>query len=157
MNVGLPGVGLGGLFYLLSALLMPVHALVQRARGVTSRRAALVLRQMTLAVGIAGALWLTGWLLGLVLGGVPQTAIAGLRPIPTSAAHNVLRVSTLVLSLSLLAIVLILVEGARLASRWSAHTRVRHATVLELVPRSSGSGIAADDERVDSGTFGRRR
>jgi hypothetical protein len=157
VNVGLPGVGLGGIFYLLSALLMPVHALVQKARGGTSRRAAFVLRQTALALGIGGALWLTGWLLGLLLAGVSPAAVAGLRPIPTTAAHNVLRVGTLALSLGLLALVLLLVEGARLASRWTSSARVRHATVLELAPRSSDSGIGVDDERVDSGTFGRRR
>ena len=91
MNVGLPGVGLGGMFYLLSALLMPLHALAQRVRGATSKRASFVLRQVALAVGIAGALWLTGWLLGLLLAGVSQAAAAGLRPIPEAAAHDAKR------------------------------------------------------------------
>ena len=155
MNVGLPGVGLGGMFYLLSALLMPLHALAQRVRGATSKRASYVLKPMALALGIAGALWLTGWLLGLLLAGVSPAVIAGLRPIPATAAHNVLRAGTLVLSLGLLATILLLVEGARLASKWSSHARVRSATVLELTPRQSGASAA--NERVDSGTFGRRR
>lgn len=154
MNVGLPGVGLGGIFYLLSALLMPVHALARKAVGATSRRAVFVMRQMAMALGIVGALWLTGWLLGVVLAGAPQAAVAGLKPIPTSE-HNVLSVGTLVLSLGLLAFVLLLVEGARLLSRWSARVRVRHAVVFEIAPRSSA--VSSDEERVDSGTFGRAR
>ncbi|MBX2998763.1 MAG: hypothetical protein KF893_09665 [Caldilineaceae bacterium] len=37
MNVGLPGTGLGGLFYLLAALIMPFVEIVQTVRGRSSR------------------------------------------------------------------------------------------------------------------------
>ena len=60
MNAGLPGTGLGGVFYLLLALLMPVRELYLTVRGRSSReRWALVLRQFALACGILAALFAT--------------------------------------------------------------------------------------------------
>jgi len=47
MNVGLPGTGVGGLFYLLLAVLMPLHELWRT----------------TIAGAILAALWVEGWLL----------------------------------------------------------------------------------------------
>lgn len=53
MNAGLPGTGLGGLFYLLLALVMPFVELVQTVRGRSSReRWRLVLTQLGVALGI---------------------------------------------------------------------------------------------------------
>lgn len=63
MNAGLPGTGIGGLFYILLALLMPVRELYLTARRRSSReRWRIVLRQLTMAGGILGALAATGWL-----------------------------------------------------------------------------------------------
>lgn len=56
MNAGLPGTGIGGLFYMLSALWMPVAALIRMARG--SERPSnwkLVVSQFGLAAGIFAA------------------------------------------------------------------------------------------------------
>jgi hypothetical protein len=64
MHVGLPGTGIGGLFYLLCALLMPCHELVRTLRGQSSwARWRLVGRQFGLALGIGVGLWCTSWLL----------------------------------------------------------------------------------------------
>ena len=64
MNVGLPGTGLGGLFYLLTALLMPLVELIQTLRGRTAwRRWLVALQQAGLAAGILSGLWATGFLL----------------------------------------------------------------------------------------------
>jgi hypothetical protein len=53
MNAGLPGTGLGGLFYVLLALWMPVAELYATLRGRSSvARWRLVLRQLLLACGI---------------------------------------------------------------------------------------------------------
>src|SRR5687768_18120340 len=75
MNAGLPGAGVGGVFYMVSAILMPFHAAhrtVRRRRdpGLADQppvqwRA--VFRQFLIAIGIIAALWLTGWGLGTVL------------------------------------------------------------------------------------------
>ena len=64
MNVGLPGTGIGGLFYLLLAVLMPLHQLLRTARGRGGvqgwKMAAL---QSTVALAILSALWGEGWLI----------------------------------------------------------------------------------------------
>jgi hypothetical protein len=62
MTAGLPGTGIGGLFYLVSALLMPFVTLVRALRGrpVAPGEA---FRQAGVAVGILVAMWITGALL----------------------------------------------------------------------------------------------
>lgn len=64
MNAGLPGTGLGGIFYLLLALVMPLHELYLTARGRSSReRWRLVLTQLGVALGIIAAVVLVVWVL----------------------------------------------------------------------------------------------
>ena len=68
MNAGLPGTGIGGLFYVLLALLMPVRELYLTARGRSSReRWRLVLQQLLIACGIIASLAVTGWAASQVL------------------------------------------------------------------------------------------
>jgi hypothetical protein len=75
MNVGLPGTGLAGLFYLLAALWMPVHELIRTARGRgDARRWRLVRARTGMALGIIFVLWGTAWLLGLLLLPSPTAA-----------------------------------------------------------------------------------
>ncbi|MEO8359216.1 MAG: hypothetical protein ABI672_04225 [Vicinamibacteria bacterium] len=60
MNAGLPGTGIGGLFYLFSALFMPVRELWRASRG--RGRAGdlrLAFRQSGMAVAILFVAWLT--------------------------------------------------------------------------------------------------
>lgn len=68
MNAGLPGAGIGGLFYLASTMLLPARSLVRRVRGhtdaVTWRQQ---LHNMSIAVGIIAGLWMAGWLLAFVM------------------------------------------------------------------------------------------
>jgi fucose permease len=62
MTAGIPGSGIGGLFYLLCAFLMPAHELVSLCTGKSSpmsRR--MVLRQVLNACGVFCGVWLTGW------------------------------------------------------------------------------------------------
>ena len=64
MNVGLPGTGIGGLFYLVTAFLMPVIELVHLLRGRSSlKRWRMVASQFSLAAGVIGGLWLTAFVL----------------------------------------------------------------------------------------------
>lgn len=63
MTAGLPGTGIGGIFYLLIAFLMPIHELVCLLRGRSSwSRWRLILLQLSNASGVllslAGAAWL---------------------------------------------------------------------------------------------------
>ena len=56
MAAGLPGVGIGGLFYLASALAMPVRQLARRLRGDRSGASwPVVARQAGMAVAILEA------------------------------------------------------------------------------------------------------
>jgi hypothetical protein len=80
MTAGLPGVGIGGLFYLISALLMPILEVVRTVRGRSSlARWRTVGRQFAMAVVMVGALTAVVWVLHAMTG--PQgVAPAGAGP-----------------------------------------------------------------------------
>ena len=68
MTAGLPGTGIGGLFYLISALFMPFRELVLTARGRSRlERWRSVASQTIIALGIILGIWLMGWALGYVI------------------------------------------------------------------------------------------
>ena len=76
MVAGLPGTGIGGMFYLMSAFLMPFKELIKTFRGHSNkRRWKLVGSQTGLALGIMGGFWITGFLLDFMLRGVIQNNI----------------------------------------------------------------------------------
>jgi hypothetical protein len=118
MTAGLPGAGIGGLFYLASALLMPVREAVGFVRDpLAPRRWGVALRQAALAGGIIAALWATGWLLGLVL---PTTTVIGDGGAAGAAHHvtrNAVKTGTILFSFGTLALVLVLVQVGRLVAR----------------------------------------
>ena len=111
MTVGLPGAGIGGLFYLASTLLLPVRSIVRRLRGrpdaVSWRgQAHLVL----MALAIVGSLWLAGWLLAFV---VPDHMLASSSVATTaSVSRTVIPLATFGIGVATLAMVLIAVEIA---------------------------------------------
>ena len=124
MTVGLPGSGIGGVFYLLSALAMPVDAAIRSLMSLlgvrTSERAPrwdLVWRQFGIAVTIIASLWMVGWILASLLVAHPtalgqaQTTEIG-KKLP-----NVLRTGAVLISLGTLAAVLVTVQIARLVVR----------------------------------------
>lgn len=118
MTAGLPGAGIGGVFYLLSALLMPVWEAVRRRRCAASRRRwGLSVRMSLLAGAMLSAIWLTGWLLGLVLIAHPEM-VAGAAPSPVdAAAPQVIGRGMVALTLGTLAAVLVGVELLRLVMK----------------------------------------
>ena len=68
MNVGLPGTGIGGLFYIVTALLMPLFELIQLLRGRSNAaRWRCVAAQTGMATAIVAALWATAWVLSRFL------------------------------------------------------------------------------------------
>src|SRR5947207_15432062 len=76
MNVGLPGTGIGGMCYMLSALCM---AFVEACRSVRTRdftRWGTVARQALLALGMAAGMWATGWVLATLLAHSPFAMLA---------------------------------------------------------------------------------
>ncbi len=111
MTVGLPGTGIGGMFYLLSALAMPLREARRRMQdGPGGGRWRVVAAQTAIAGGIIASMWVTGWLLGVALSAVhPVVRLAAAPP-----HGNVLRAAALVLSLGTLAAVLCGVELLRL-------------------------------------------
>ena len=122
MNVGLPGAGIAGLFYLLAALAMPLRELGRALRGRSSaRRWRAVAVQTGLALGIIAAIWATAWTLGLLLAGTltadPGAAGDGAAGAGPSAAERVtglLAVTPTYLTLATLAAILLGVQVLRL-------------------------------------------
>ena len=156
MTVGLPGVGIGGIFYLVSALLMPVRELgrsLRREPG--ARQWGLVGRQMSIALGILAALWVTGWLVGRILLHAPVIASAATGTGMTGG--NVLRVSALALSLGTLSLVLVTMQVARAVLHYRGGIPRQQLTPMR---QSTGSGrdiSGREVEQRDTGTGGRRR
>lgn len=110
MNVGLPGTGIGGLFYLLTALIMPIVELGNTLLGrSTLDRWKLVLRQVILASGVVLGLMATGWLLNHAL---PKHATVSLHTVNKQATH-VLGVTPTKLTVVMLVGVLLAVEALR--------------------------------------------
>ena len=111
MTVGLPGAGIGGLFYLASTLLLPARSIVRRLRGrpdaASSRGQALII---LFALGIIGTLWLAGWLLAFV---VPDRMVTASPALASGAAtRTVIPLATFGIGVGTLAVVLIAVEIA---------------------------------------------
>lgn len=151
MTAGLPGVGIGGMFYVLSAIAMPFHAAY---RGVMRRRDPgladeppvrwlLVFRQLTIAVGIVAALWATGWALGALLAEHPS-ALGGMEStVSGRGAPNAIKVSAIILSFGTMCIVLIAVQVARLVLNTRRRKRVTvivAAGALLFLPASGANG-----------------
>ncbi|HEU5261939.1 MAG TPA: tetratricopeptide repeat protein [Gemmatimonadales bacterium] len=110
MTVGLPGTGIGGLFYLASALAMPLREVYRRVRGRRGLGWRVVAEQTAIAGAILAGMWATGWLLGV--------AFAATHPVVSPGAGapsgNVLRTAAVVLTLGTLTVVLLGVELLRL-------------------------------------------
>lgn len=68
MVAGLPGTGIGGLFYLLLAVYMPVCEFFKTLKGQTSlKRWGFIALQISFVVGILSAMWGEVWLLNRTL------------------------------------------------------------------------------------------
>lgn len=116
MNVGLPGTGIGGLFYLLAAFLMPVVEIFQTIRGRSNwERWRIVGRQVVLAGGVIVGLMATGWALKCVL---PHAAINSLRSV-SAHTKDVCGATPTKLTLITLIGVVAAVEAIRLLSLFS--------------------------------------
>lgn len=117
MNAGLPGTGIGGLFYVLSAFFMPLHRGLRGAlhSGRTWRR---VLAQLSIAVGILGALFVTGWGLAFLLTPAVVHAHAGTNGTgAVMPVQSVVRWMLVVGTAGILAALLVIVEILRLVLR----------------------------------------
>src|SRR6266550_4180742 len=114
MTVGVPGTGIGGMFYLVSALAMPLRqAYRSLRRRPSSGKWRVIAGQTAMAGAILAAIWVTGLLLGI---GITASAALVRPPHLLAGAHpgSVLRTAALVLSVATLAAVLLGVELLRL-------------------------------------------
>ncbi len=65
MIAGLPGTGIGGLFYVGLTLLMPFRELYRAIRGRSNaKRWSFIAVQMSFVLGIAGGMWGEAWAIG---------------------------------------------------------------------------------------------
>jgi hypothetical protein len=87
MTAGLPGFGLGGVFFIISALLAPFGELINSARGRSSRaRWVSVGRQLLMAVAMISALEFVG----LVSGAGPVQGLSSFSLLPLAATAALL-------------------------------------------------------------------
>jgi len=110
MNPGLPGTGIGGLFYILSALWMPICEVWRLWRGDAPRQWPLVARQFAIAVGVVTVMTGVFWALD---------AVFMLKEVAAQAASKghvmwSLRVSALMVTSGVLAAVIGAVHFVRL-------------------------------------------
>ena len=109
MTAGLPGTGIGGLFYLISALLMPFREAFRALIGRGDRaRGQVAVQQGGLALTILGAVWLTGLVLGMLHIGTRLVHHA------TVAGIHVLYITPVIVAFATLSGVLVAVEAARI-------------------------------------------
>jgi hypothetical protein len=132
MNAGLPGTGLGGLFYIASALAMPFHR-ARSGAGHDGRSWRRVVAQAGIALGILLALWGTGLGLGWLLSG-PMQGAAGSPSGNGAGVGSVVRWILVVGTLGLLVALLSVVEVASAVLRMRRRSVVRG---IDLVPLRS--------------------
>ncbi len=109
MIAGLPGTGIGGIFYLFMALWMPVNEVVNKARGHASLENKYMVEKhlfLTLYVIIAviATGWLAGWLAVIVLSGIQVVNNYGVTN-SAQQVENFLQIAPMILtSLTLLGV-----------------------------------------------------
>ncbi len=112
MNPGVPGTGIGGLFYILSALWMPICEVWRRQQGDAPRPWPLVARQFAIAVGVVAAMTGVFWALDTFMLDQVAARAAGKVHVISS-----LRVSALLVTSGVLVTVLGAVHLVRLCLR----------------------------------------
>lgn len=132
MAAGLPSAGIGGLFYLLAAVALPLRSVWRRARGIPD---ALTGRELTLhlgiAAGIVAGIWVAGWILTLVVPlGESARGASGAIPL---VSPSVLRAATIAAGFLTLGAVLAGVEVARFTLR-------RRAGAAQVAPSPVSPG-----------------
>ena len=143
MNAGVPGTGLGGLFYIVSALLMPFHRL-RRGGGHSGRTWRRALAQAGIGLGILAALAATGWVLGLAIASDGALTAAGGQT--RAAAIPMLRWVAVLGTVGLLAILLLVVEV--LGAVFVRRSRVGNAAPFPSAPSPSDPDRVAAEARA---------
>lgn len=151
MSAGLPGVGLSGVFFILSALVMVPLEIARTIRGRSSlRRWATVLRHLAIALSMIVCVELAYAVLRMAIERVgplaphnhlaPHTGKAS-GTASTANVFHVLPVAPLLATLGIVAFLLLAAKAAQLLSRWrrtrvlevaGAHERDWTATTFEV-------------------------
>ena len=116
MNAGIPGSGIGGIFYLAGALVLPFRTLHRHMRGAPVKWAP-VLQKAALALAVLAGLWLSGKLLGILVGELLDPA--DVRAAGTAPQGNLVRLDSMLVGLGTLCVVIATVQVARLVVRRS--------------------------------------
>ncbi len=118
MNAGLPGTGLGGLFYLLSILLMCVKEVLHRIRGTGDRaKSRIALEQVLILVGALFSMWLSGLALHFLVRAISPTVGIEVQGMARTLTQAGLPLNALAVSTAVLAGLLLLVQLLRLVVR----------------------------------------
>ena len=122
MSAGLPGAGLAGLFFVLSALLAVPIEVVRTVQGRSSRAAWMqVTRNAALALAMIAAVQL--FFMGI-------SAIARHLMHGKSPLARTLPVAPVLMALAVLVVVLLTAKALELALRWRTALRARRGRVL---------------------------
>ncbi|GBD32144.1 MAG: hypothetical protein KatS3mg081_2126 [Gemmatimonadales bacterium] len=139
MSVGIPGTGVGGLFYLISGLLIPAREILAGTRKAQrrARRWRLVVRQTFLVTGILAGIWITGWILGVLIT-QPLGPAEGVDPSGSmTRVHNLWGTAAVLAGLGTLGLVLSAVEAARFFLR-----RKRPSIASRASPSAAAAGAS---------------
>ncbi len=126
MTAGMPGTGIGGVFYLLSAIIMPLNETVLTIRGKSSiARWLVVIRQLVIAGAIVCGMWLLGMVAGLVFTEftAAQPIVPGIARevhshiVETAFRVNIFHIAPVIMSIATLAAILTLTNLLRLFVR----------------------------------------
>jgi hypothetical protein len=140
VTAGIPGTGIGGLFYLVSALAMPLRAL--RGRRPHWR---LIAGQVAMASGVIAAMWATGLLLELALVHARPLLPVSLGPPP----DRVWPAAMIVAGAGALAVVLLGVELLRLVvHRGGRRTRLLSFLIATAAAVHTSAAVAQDAPAV---------
>ena len=118
MIAGLPACGIGGMFYLLSTLFMPLYELNKLLRKKRRQgRWKLISFELMIAFSMIGGFWLTGEILGRLIS--LQAIVFHSPGTPVGPARNVVHIKPFLFSSALLFFVLAFVyfQGIILAKR----------------------------------------
>jgi ribose/xylose/arabinose/galactoside ABC-type transport system permease subunit len=147
MIAGLPGTGIGGIFYLLLAVWMPVRESYLSLRKRAANRWKMVGQHVLLTIGIILGIWATGFVLGLIL--VPLLT-PSINASPLSI--NYLRIAPFILTLGVLVFVqllLLLLRAGVGLSRMQAKAQERRLPQA-ITSRARRSCAAKTEKPINS-------
>jgi hypothetical protein len=120
MIAGLPGTGIGGMYYLIVSLWMPIHGLFHKVKkDLSPFKKGIIKRQVFLTLMVIGGMWVTGWLMGICLAVIfPVSPATGAGSDTFTTARNVVQITPLILTLVTLTLVYLMMVGILAIARW---------------------------------------